>query len=84
MIIMSVIIEGPRYKILENEPIEPTYTIQINPNCDTEFVIEDQMGRSLPMILACLDDLIEDLNKFYVAYQSQIRDDINRFQEYRV
>ena len=80
----DIIIEGPSYKILENEPVFPSYTIRVNPNCDTEFVIEDQQGRYIPMIMACLDDLIEDLNKFYITYQTDIRADINRFSEYKV
>jgi hypothetical protein len=80
----EIIIEGPKYKILEDEPVVSTYSIKVNPTCDEEFMIEDSVGRSIPFIMACLDDLIEDLNKFYVAYQSQIRDDIMRYQEYKV
>jgi hypothetical protein len=76
--------KGPVYDFGDGVKQKPVYTIRPSEITEGEFIIEDSVGRSIPMLYAALTDLRRSLTEYCTEYAEEIAVWQKDFDKYRV
>jgi len=75
---------GPVYDFGDGVKNKPVYTIRPSEATGADFVIEDCVGRIMPIPMAALTDLRRSLTEFCTEYAEEISVWQKDFDRYRV